>query len=266
MLPVRPTASRGTTRTRGSGPGTISHPSARNSMRRGMQLFVDFIPNHTGFDHPWIGLHPDRYIQTTVDGFRRAPEEFRAIETVSKDVHYVACGRDPYFPPWQDVAQLDYSSPDTRGAMVAELARLAQRVDGVRCDMAMLVLSDVFRGTWKDHLTAAGAGPRVLERRATRGSVADLDGRGLLGSRMAAAGARFRLHLRQAPVRSAAARARRRGQRPSDRRRRLSAPIRPVHRKSRRRAQRACLRRSSEGGGGDGRHRPRPPVLLRRTV
>ena len=121
---------------------------------RGMQLFVDFIPNHTGFDHPWIGLHPDRYIRTTVEGFRRAPEEFRAIATVSKDVHYVACGRDPYFPPWQDVAQLDYSSPDTRGAMVAELAQLAQRVDGVRCDMAMLVLSDVFRATWKDHLTA----------------------------------------------------------------------------------------------------------------
>jgi len=123
--------------------------SVRAELRaRGMQLFVDFVPNHTGFDHPWIEWHPDRYLHADVDAFRRDPEAFRVVQTVSGGVRYVACARDPYFPPWHDVAQLDYSNPDTRTAMIAELKYIAEHADGVRCDMAMLVLSDVFAATW----------------------------------------------------------------------------------------------------------------------
>jgi hypothetical protein len=121
---------------------------------RNMRLFVDFIPNHTGFDHPWVQWHPDRYVQGEVAAFRQNPDAFRVVETASGDVRFIACGRDPYFDPWHDVAQLDYSSPDTRAAMIAELKQLALRCDGVRCDMAMLVLSDVFGETWRELLTA----------------------------------------------------------------------------------------------------------------
>ena len=119
---------------------------------RGMQLMVDFIPNHTGFDHPWIHSHPDRYVHGDEGAFRNNPGAFRPVETPSGDVHFIACGRDPYFPPWTDVAQLDYSNADTRAAMVDVLDRLARHADGARCDMAMLVLSDVFSQTWKDYL------------------------------------------------------------------------------------------------------------------
>lgn len=119
---------------------------------RGMQLMVDFIPNHTGFDHPWVQSHPDRYVQGDESAFHRDPGAFRAIETSSGGVRFIACGRDPYFAPWTDVAQLDYSNADTRAAMVDVLDRLARLADGARCDMAMLVLSDVFNGTWKDYL------------------------------------------------------------------------------------------------------------------
>jgi len=119
---------------------------------RGMLLIVDFIPNHTGFDHPWVRSHPDRYVQGSVGAFRRDPAAFGVIETPDGDVRFIACGRDPYFAPWTDVAQLDYSNADTRAAMIAELGRLSQRADGVRCDMAMLALSEVFRETWKEHL------------------------------------------------------------------------------------------------------------------
>jgi alpha amylase-like protein len=132
--------------------------------RRGMQLMVDFIPNHTGFDHPWIQLHPDRYVQADEAAFRRDPGAFRAIEMRSGDVRFVACARDPYFPPWNDVAQLDYSNEATRSAMVAELERLALHADGARCDMAMLVLSDIFRRTWKDHVRADGPAPEFWTR------------------------------------------------------------------------------------------------------
>jgi hypothetical protein len=119
---------------------------------RGMQLMLDFVPNHTAFDHPWIDTHPDRYIQGSQADVRRDPDGFRTIETSSGDVHVIACGRDPYFAPWTDVAQLDYSNADTRAAMIDVLDRIAAHADGARCDMAMLVLSDVFSATWKDRL------------------------------------------------------------------------------------------------------------------
>ena len=60
----------------------------------------------------------------------------------------LALGRDPYFAGWPDTLQLDYSNPATQEAMVGELLRIAGQCDGVRCDMAMLVLPDVFERTW----------------------------------------------------------------------------------------------------------------------
>jgi hypothetical protein len=121
---------------------------------RGMKLIVDFIPNHTGFDHPWVRSEPDRYVEAGLAAFRSSPEAFRAIEVASGDVHLIACGRDPYFAPWNDVAQLDYSNPETRAAMLDELEQLSKLADGARCDMAMLVLSDIFSETWRPHLRA----------------------------------------------------------------------------------------------------------------
>jgi glycosidase len=115
---------------------------------RGMLLLVDFVPNHTGFDHPWVKAHPDRYVQGDESAFRRRPDAFRAIEITTGDVRFIARGRDPFFAPWPDVAQLDYSNADTRTAMTEVLRLLAMHADGVRCDMAMLVLSDVFGRTW----------------------------------------------------------------------------------------------------------------------
>jgi len=112
---------------------------------RGMQLVVDFISNHTGFDHPWMDNHPARYVSAPADVAGRDPSAFRAVDDARR---FVACGRDPYFPPWTDVAQLDYFNGDTRAAMIGELRTIAQHADGARCDMAMLALTDVFGRTW----------------------------------------------------------------------------------------------------------------------
>ncbi len=114
---------------------------------RHMQLVLDFVPNHTGFDHPWVASHPHRYVLASLEQFRAAPDRFREVEADGEAL-YVACGRDPYFPPWTDTAQLNYFSSDTRESMIAELGCIANRCDVVRCDMAMLVLDDVFAGTW----------------------------------------------------------------------------------------------------------------------
>ena len=114
---------------------------------RGMGLVLDFVPNHTGFDHPWIRSNPEFYVQGTLDNHRLEPQLFRAIED-GDTVRFIACGRDPFFPPWSDVAQLNYFNPATREAMIGVLRTIAEHCDGVRCDMAMLVLNDIFAQTW----------------------------------------------------------------------------------------------------------------------
>jgi len=59
-----------------------------------------------------------------------------------------ARGRDPHSPPWPDVVQLNAFSPGLRQAAGEVLQEIAGQCDGLRCDMAMLVLNDVFAATW----------------------------------------------------------------------------------------------------------------------
>ena len=124
--------------------------AARGALhQRGLQLIVDFVPNHTAFDHPWVSSHPERYVRGSAADARRRPDDFRHVSGA-----WVACGRDPYFPPWRDVAQLNYFNPDTRAAMIGVLREIAAHADGVRCDMAMLVLNGVFDRTWRPVLSS----------------------------------------------------------------------------------------------------------------
>jgi hypothetical protein len=119
---------------------------------RGMRLILDFIPNHFGFDHPWTTAHPERFVCGSEKDFRESPTSFRLVELAGNEPRFIARARDPYFLPWSDVAQIDYSKPETRRAMEDELQHIARHADGVRCDMAMLVLSDVFADTWRKYV------------------------------------------------------------------------------------------------------------------
>lgn len=115
---------------------------------RGMRLILDFVPNHTGPDHVWIDSHPAYFMQGTEADYQRAPAHFHLIDTDDAAPRFIARGRDPYFAPWADTAQLDYAKPATRAALIATLREISQHCDGLRCDMAMLVLNDIFSKTW----------------------------------------------------------------------------------------------------------------------
>jgi hypothetical protein len=115
--------------------------------KRGLRLMLDFVPNHMGLDHPWIEDHPDYFISGTELDLARAPHNYIWVKRKRGDL-LLAHGRDPYFPGWPDTLQLNYANPATQEAMIGELVKIAGQCDGVRCDMAMLVLPDVFERTW----------------------------------------------------------------------------------------------------------------------
>ena len=114
---------------------------------RGLKLLLDFVPNHTGLDHPWVEERPEYYVSGSEQDLANAPQNYMRINRKAGEM-IIAYGRDPYFSGWPDTLQLDYSTPATQEAMMGELLKIAGQCDGVRCDMAMLVLPDVFERTW----------------------------------------------------------------------------------------------------------------------
>jgi len=129
--------------------------------KRGMRLLLDFVPNHTAPDHPWVLQHPEYYVHGTEAQLEREPQNYTRVKTASGS-GIRAYGRDPYFSGWPDTLQLNYANPAVQEAMTGELENIAALCDGVRCDMAMLILPDVFERTWG--LRPASFWPRAIDR------------------------------------------------------------------------------------------------------
>ena len=110
---------------------------------RGVRLILDYVPNHVAPDHPWVTEHPEYFIQGDDDDVKADPAGWLPVGG-----HVLAHGRDPYFPPWPDVVQLNAYAPAARAATAQTLADIADQCDGIRCDMAMLMTNDIFGKTW----------------------------------------------------------------------------------------------------------------------
>lgn len=115
---------------------------------RGLKLILDYVPNHTGLDHAWLINHPNYYIGADKEWLKKAEGEFFRVTTANDEEIVIAHGRDPYFPGWIDTAQLNAYSDGYRKATVDTLSDIASMADGVRCDMAMLMLNGVFKQSW----------------------------------------------------------------------------------------------------------------------
>ena len=112
-------------------------------------LILDFVPNHSALDSPWVDENIDYYI--------RAPKgQTPPYDPTKYFTNGIAYGNMQYSSPWTDVGQLNYWNQDTRKLMINKLKRVASLADGIRCDMAYLMINDYFEGSWKTELTSWG--------------------------------------------------------------------------------------------------------------
>lgn len=116
--------------------------------RHGLRLILDFIPNHFARDTPLILTHPEYFMHSNPEWRDEYDEDYYWHPSGRRLAH----GKDPHFAGWNDTVQLDYTVAGTRAYMRDTLVRLATLCDGVRCDMAMLVLREQIRRQWYPRL------------------------------------------------------------------------------------------------------------------
>ena len=94
--------------------------------RLGFKVILDWVANHTAFDHPWTRAHPDWYVRRPDGSISRAVDQ------------------DGKETDWSDVAQLDYRNRQLREAMIGEMAFWLREtgIDGFRADVAFFLPDD----------------------------------------------------------------------------------------------------------------------------
>jgi hypothetical protein len=119
-----------------------------NSM--GMKLMLDFVPNHSAVDCPWTSTERMYYILAPKGSKPPYDPNKYLPDGIAFGSACQGCGS------WTDTAQLNYWNPATRAARIKELEYVASLSDAIRCDMAYLLLNDVFQQTWSTELSSWG--------------------------------------------------------------------------------------------------------------
>ena len=112
----------------------------------GIKLVLDFVSNHFSVHSSVLESKPELFLSAGEQFYNRDNHTY--FKSSFHPDKYFAHGRDPFFPAWLDTVQLNFFNPDTRLYMTDILRNLTELCDGVRCDMAMLSLNNVFDNTW----------------------------------------------------------------------------------------------------------------------
>ena len=87
----------------------------------GMRIIIDWVPHHTGWDHPWITQHPDYYNKN---------EKGEIRDPINEETG------EPW--GWTDVAELNFNNPDMRRTIIDDMIFWIEeyKIDGFRVDHA----------------------------------------------------------------------------------------------------------------------------------
>ncbi len=164
---------------------------ALNSLRtrawsRGIRLSADMVPNHMGIDSTWVVEHPDWFLSSSFapypsysfksenlsDDLRvgiyledhyydktDAAVTFQRRDLQTGDLKYIYHGNDGTSFPWNDTAQLDYTNPAVREAVIQVILHVARNFPVIRFDAAMTLAKKHVQRLWFPEPGAGGAIP-----------------------------------------------------------------------------------------------------------
>ena len=165
--------------------------NALNNLRsrawgRGIRLSADMVPNHMGIDSTWVAEHPDWFLSSQNSpypsySFRSenlsddlrvgiyledhyydktdAAVVFQRRDHQTGDVRYIYHGNDGTSFPWNDTAQLDYTNPVVREAVIQVILHVARNFPVIRFDAAMTLAKKHVQRLWFPEPGAGGAIP-----------------------------------------------------------------------------------------------------------
>lgn len=156
--------------------------------KRGIRMASDMVPNHTGVYSKWVVEHPEWYIQLpyppfpgyTFNGANLSEQPdvgiyiedhyydrsdaavvFKRVYFPTGDTRYIYHGNDGTSFPWNDTAQLDYTKPEVREAVIQTILHVARQFPIIRFDAAMTLAKRHFHRLW---FPAPGSGGDIPSR------------------------------------------------------------------------------------------------------
>ncbi|MCB9110566.1 MAG: alpha-amylase [Anaerolineales bacterium] len=154
--------------------------------QRGIRLSADMVPNHMGIDSDWVVNHPDWFLSLPFSpypsySFRSenlsddlrvgiyledhyydktdAAVVFQRRDLQTGSLQFIYHGNDGTSFPWNDTAQLDYSKPEVREAVIQVILHVARNFPVIRFDAAMTLAKKHIQRLWFPEPGAGGAIP-----------------------------------------------------------------------------------------------------------
>src|SRR4030095_4242302 len=153
-----------------------SYENLRDRARsHGIRMASDMVPNHMGIDSRWVSEHPERFLSSPASPFPAyrfdgpnlsedqrveikiedhyydrsdAAVVFRRLDRWTGGVRFIYHANDGTTFPWDDTAQLDFSSADLREQVIQTILAVARRFPVIRFDAAMVLARKHVRRLW----------------------------------------------------------------------------------------------------------------------